>query len=315
MRRLLFLLCLLICIILFFASCQRETTLNHPEQLMGANFSDVRLGDGVPLSLQLAIYWQAEDTDAGPARPDTMLSDLLRARGVEIARRVANTYPEVDSVFSTQRENFIADIKESLLLELPAPDLIVKDVIVRNVQFPAAFTTALEDIGLQDLREEQINKQNELDVARAAAQEKKAQADGLVAIAQAEAEGRLQAIQARTESNRRKSELARAETAAAVARTQASAEADRLRQLKAVEVEKQREIEMIAVEKQRELDKVALQQQLELARLCQENPTYASFLVNKELAGNVEIAVLPTGTDANVFGGLFDSRLPGKNDN
>lgn len=315
MRRLLLFFFLFVFAVVMLSSCQQESSPIHQEQLMGVDFSDVRLGDGVPLSLRLAIYWQAEDTDAGPARPDTMLSDLLKARGVEIARRVANSYPQVDSVFSTQREAFIADIKESLLLELPAPDLIVKDVIVRNVQFPVAFTTALEDIGLQDLRQEQLNKQNELDVARAAAQEKKARADGQVAIAQAEADGRLQAIQARTESNRRKSELARAETAAAVARTQAGAEADRLRQLKAVEVEKQREIEMIAVEKQRELDKVALQQQLELARLCQENPTYASFLVNRELAGNVEIAVLPTGTDANVFGGLFDSRLPGKNDN
>ncbi len=282
---------------------------------MWSEFADVRLGDGVPLGLQLAIYWQPENTDAGPARPDTLLSTLLQARGTEVARRVANTFPQVDSVFSSQREEFVDAIKESLLLELPEPDVIVRDVIVRNIVFPQTFTTALEEIGLQKLKQEQISKQNQLDIARAAAQEKKAEADGEVAIAQAEAAGRLQAIQARTEASRRKSEMARAETAAAVARTQASAEADRLRQLKAVEVEKQRELEMIAVEKQREMDKVALEQQLELARLCQENPTYASFLVNRELAGNVEIAVLPTGTDTNVFGGLLQSRLPGKSNN
>ena len=282
---------------------------------MWVKFTDVRLGDGVPLGLRLAIYWQPEYTDAGPARADTLLSALLQARGTEIVRRVSNTFPQVDSVFSTQREAYVQAIKESLLLELPEPDVIVKDVIVRDIEFPQTYTIALEEIGLQELKQEQIAKQNQLDIARAAAQEKKAEADGQVAIAQAEAEGRLQAIQARTEASRRKSEMARAETAAAVARTQAGAEANRLRQLKAVEVEKQRELEMIAVEKQRELDKVALEQQLELARLCQENPTYASFLVNRELAGNVEIAVLPTGTDTNVFGGLLQSRLPGKTNN
>lgn len=315
MRRYLLFLIFLIFVAFWCCSCQKNGRFGHSDQIMTVDFSDVRLGDGVPLSLRLSIYWQAEDTDAGPARPDTMLSELLRARGMEITRRVANTFPQVDSVFSTHRELFVDEIKEHLLLELPQPDLIVKEVIVRDVSFPEIFTKALEDIGLQELRQEQIGKQNELDLVQAAAREKKARADGQVAIAQAEADGRLQAIQARTENNRRKSELARAETAAAVARTQATAEADRLRKLKAVEVEKQRELEMIAVEKQRELDKVALEQQLELARLCQENPTYASFLVNKELAGNVEIAVLPTGTNASVFDGLLQSRLPGKGNN
>ncbi|MEL6969702.1 MAG: SPFH domain-containing protein [Bacteroidota bacterium] len=315
MRRFIMFVLSAILITCCFCSCQKKSPVTHEEQVMWVNYTDVRLGDGVPLALQLAVYWQPEDTDAGPARPNTLLGPLLQARGVEVARRISNTFPQVDSVFSSQREAYVDAIKESLLLELPEPDLTVRDVIVQNVEFPVAFTTALEEIGLQKLKQEQISKQNQLDIARAAAQEKKAEADGQVAIAQAEAEGRLQAIQARTEASRRKSEMARAETAAAVARTQASAEANRLRQLKNVEVEKQRELEMIAVDKQRELDKVALEQQLELARLCQENPTYASFLVNRELAGNVEIAVLPTGTDTNVFGGLLQSRLPGKTNN
>lgn len=314
MRQLLFLLAGII-IALICCSCGQKAPAERAEQISEISFTDVRLGDGVPVNVQISIYWQGEHSEVGPARPDSVLGKLLYARGMETIREISNQFAPIDSVFSTQRDDFIAAIKESLLLRLPEPDLTVRDVIVLDVQFPAAFTQALEDIGLQDLKGQQIVKQNELALAQAAANEKKAVADGEVAIARAEAEGRLQAIQARTENDRRKSEMAKAETAAAVARTQATAEVDRLRKLKVVEVEKQREIEMIAVDKQRAMDKVAMEQQLELARLCQENPTYASFLVNRELAGNVEIAVLPTGTDMNVFGGLLQSRLPGKTNN
>ncbi|MEM1214878.1 MAG: hypothetical protein AAGJ82_04295 [Bacteroidota bacterium] len=298
--------------LIFCGSCQIDGSGPRAARLTDITFSEVRLQDGVPLTLRLSVYWQGVQTAEQTARPDTVLHQLLLARGVEIVREVSNRFTSADSVFSLQRDVYILAIKDELQTSLPEADLAIHDVIVRNVQFPVSFTQALEEIGLQEIKEEQIRKQNELALAQAAANEKKAVADGQVAVAQAEADGRLQAIRARTEANRRKSEMARAETEAAVSRTKASAEADRLRKLKAVEVEKQREIEMIAVEKQREMDKVALEQQLELARLCESNPTYASFLVNRELAGNVEIAVLPTGSDANVFGGLLNSRLPGK---
>ena len=314
MRQLLLVLVGII-IALLCCSCGQKAATVRTEQISEISFADVRLGDGVPLNITIAVYWQGENAEVGPARPDTVLARLLYARGMETIRDLTNQFAPVDSVFSTRRDDFIATVKEELLLRLPEPDLTVRDVIVLDVRFPAAFTQALEDIGLQDLREEQIKKQNQLALAQAAANEKKAVAEGQVAIALAEAEGRLQAIQARTEGDRMKSEMAKAETAAAVARTQAAAEADRLRQLKVVEVEKQREIEMIAVEKQRAMDKVGFEKELDLARLCQENPTYASFLVNRELAANVEIAVLPTGTDMNVFGGLLQSRLPGKTNN
>lgn len=315
MRQLSFLfgcfLLLMIC-----CGCQQDQNQNRNQQLSELQFSQVRLADGVALNLRISVYWQAirpaADTETGPMRPDSVLLQLLQARGTETVREVSNNFTDVDSVFSTQREEYILAIKEELLAVLPEPDLTIHEVIVLDVQFPQSFTQALEEIGLQELRETQIHKQKELALTQAAANEEKAKANGKVAIAQAEAEGRLQAIQARTENDRRKIELARAETAAVVARTQASAEVDRLRKIKVVEVEKQREIEMIEVEKQREMDKVSFEQQIALAELCEKNPVYASFLVNRELAGNVEIAVLPSGTGANVFGGLLQSRLPGK---
>lgn len=305
-----------ICIVLYlFASSCQEKIPSDEVGMKQALYRDVRLGDGVALQLSISLQWHRLPLESGRSRPDSTLDQLMNLRSAEIVREVSNRFTSVDSVYRSQRQTYITAIKDALLESLSEPEREIHEVIVYNIEFPTTFTSAMEAISLQQLKEERIGKENELAIAQAAADKKKAVAEGDVAIARAEADGRLQAIQARTESNRRKSEMAKAETAAAVARTQASAEADRLRKIKAVEVEKQREIELIAVEKQREMDKVALEQQLELARLCEQNPTYASFLVNRELAGNVEIAVLPTGTDTNVFGGLLQSRLPGKKNN
>jgi patatin-like phospholipase/acyl hydrolase len=43
------------------------------------------------------------------------------------------------------------------------------------------------------------------------------------------------------------------------------------------------------------------------------NPAYASFLVNRELASKVQIAVLPLGTDSGVLGNIIQGAIgPGR---
>ena len=75
--------------------------------------------------------------------------------------------------------------------------------------------------------------------------------------------------------------------------------------LKNLEIQKQKERTALEVEKQKLLNKVDFAKQLELAKVYQDNPVYASFVVNKELASKVEIAVLPSGSDPNVFGSFL----------
>jgi hypothetical protein len=52
---------------------------------------------------------------------------------------------------------------------------------------------------------------------------------------------------------------------------------------------------------------------MEFANVVQKNPSFASFLVNRELASKVQIAVLPTGSDSNVFGDFLKQNIQNKN--
>ena len=76
-----------------------------------------------------------------------------------------------------------------------------------------------------------------------------------------------------------------------------------------METQKQKDLVELGIEKQRLEAEVDREIQLELAKMLQNNPTYASFLVNKELASKVEIAVFPSDAGKNVFGEFLNQKI------
>ncbi len=319
---------LLISLAFIFSNCQNKKIPS--QDFVHQNLlTDVRLGDGVPLQLNISIRWTLEDVNNFYNQFITMDSFnqvVLKPRASELVKTISNEFPKVDSVFSSSRQLYINTIKNELLTNLGEEGIKIKEIILSDIGFPKTYTKAMEEVGLQRQEIERIRQMNIVELERATANKKKAEADGQVQIAQAEAQGKLQKIQAETEKERRKIELAKAETAKQVQRMQAQAAAEKLqlmakaeleqkRDLKNLDIQKQRDLEQIQIDKQRQMDKVAFEQQIDLAKLCAENPTFATFLINKELAGKVEIAVLPSGTNANVFQGLLNQNNPIKSIN
>jgi hypothetical protein len=126
-------------------------------------------------------------------------------------------------------------------------------------------------------------------------------------------EGKVAEINAQTEDKRRLSEVARAETEARVLDRRTRAEVDRQRLLTRHEVERRQELNRVDIDKQKQLDQVAITREKGLALLTAENPSYAAYLVNRELASKVQIAVLPLGTESGVLGNMLQSTLGGVN--
>lgn len=295
------------------------------DQIFQSTYAQVRLGDGVPINLNVSLRWKINDPALFYSQftsADTFNKAILYPRTQEVIKNISNDFASVDSVFSEQRAEYIATVKSTIIETVGEQGITMKEVILSEITFPTSYTKAMEQVGLQRQELERIRQQNIVDIEKADASKKKAAADGEVAIAQATAEGELQKIQAKTEESRRKIELAKAETAAQKDKKMAGAEAervrllanaerDKLRNIKAVEAQHKRDLMQVDVDKQAKMDKVDLAKQVDFAQLCTNNPTYASFLVNKELASHVEIAVLPQGGDGNVLGNfLKQTKLP-----
>lgn len=307
-------------------ACQQpqNTNLELRDQLFQSNLQSVRLGDGVPLDLNVSIRWRIDDVVlfhtqfAHPTSFDTL---ILAPRSKELANKIANPYTSIDSVFGPWRQRFIEDLKNTFAAELGEPGVSIEEVIIPEIHFPKTYTNALEASGMKERELEAIRERNDVAIAAAAADKKKATAQGEIAIEKARMEGKLQKIQANTEEIRRKTELAKAETARQVKEKQSYAEArkaqlmaeadvTKVRALKKAEADHKRELEMIEVEKKRAYDKAGIDKELEIAKICATNPTYASYMVNKELASKVQIAVLPSNMDGNLFGELMRMQTP-----
>jgi regulator of protease activity HflC (stomatin/prohibitin superfamily) len=315
---------ILISVLALQFSCSKNRLLSETEVHRNL-LENVRLGDGVPLGLSVTLRWAVEDRGVFYrqfATADTFNSQILIPRSLELVKQEANKFSSVDSVFSAERDEFIDRIKSVLKTGLVEDGIIIKDVIIADVIFPSKYIGGKEAAGLKEQELEKIRQQSIVNIEKSIAVKEQAKADGEVQIAEAEAESKVQAIKAKTEKVRRKAEIAVAETEAQLERVKAEAEADKnrslanaevekIRDLKNVEVEKKRELEQIAIDKVSKLDKVEYQRQIQFARLCTDNPTYATFLVNKELASKVGIAVLPSGGERNVFDNIINQNMPG----
>ena len=315
---------------LLLHSCKPEATYEAPstlqrDQVMQTYLEDIRLGDGVPLDIDVSLRWRInnpEQFEKQFASPQVYDSLILYPRSQQIASKVSNTFDKVDSVFSSQREDYVEAVRLALTAEAGEEGIEVVEVIVSEVFFPGSYTTSREKTAMKQKELEQIKFQNVIDLEQALANERKAEAEGKVRIAQAQADGKLAEINAKTEEQRRLNTVAKAKTDAEVVEMRAKAEAkrqtllaeaelDKKRKQNLVDANRQREFDRAALEMRKEEDKMALEQEVRLATLYSDNPVYASYLVNKEMASKVEIAVLPTNAGADILGGMF-SRKTGK---
>jgi regulator of protease activity HflC (stomatin/prohibitin superfamily) len=284
---------------------------------------EIRLGDGVPVNLGLSIRWtftNEKNFNSQFKSVQNFDSLILLPRSREIVSNISNTFPSVDSIFTTMREKYIQRVKDALLKKLGREDIVVKEVIVSNIIFPKSFTESMEKVGLKDRELELIRQQKVLDVEKAKADEERAYANGKVSMAEAQMDGKVEQMNSEAEKQRRMNAIAKAETESQLTELNSKAEAKKIEELGKAEAEKKRLLAKVDVEKeqglkdvevlhQRKLDKVAMEKEVDYAKLCTENPTYATFLVNKEMASKVQIAVLPTGTD----GGMIRSLLQNSN--
>jgi len=311
-----FLLCLIVLQFLGCDSLKREK-LKQPilqDYVYKTTLRQIRLSDGGAVDIEVAIRWRVGDINAFLLQflEFEKYQDLvLEPKSHEIARKVANTYSSIDSIFTNQREEFVQEMKQTLNEELKEENVIIKEIILSDIVFPAEFTKAVEQVALKERKLEAIRQKNIIDLEKAEAAKKKAKADGEVKIKQAEMDGHVATINARTEEKKRLSSLARTETEALVIERKAKAEAIKQTLLNAAELEKQTQLKELDIQKRKDLDGLEIEQQKKMADLYATNPNYASFLISKELASKVQIAVLPVGTDTGILGGLLqNSFLP-----
>jgi regulator of protease activity HflC (stomatin/prohibitin superfamily) len=271
----------------------------------------------VPLVINADLHWQVSDPaifDRYHAAPDSFPKWIMLPRAQEVLREYAHNFHSVDSVFFAQRTFFLKGAKQSLVESMQKDGVLVNDVLITSVEFPQSYVSAMEAAGLQRQEMERIKRQTAIAIAEAEGERKKTEAKAQIEIAQEMANAKVRDIQASTENKRRESELNRAETEVQLEAKKTITAAERQRQLDKVELEKVAGQNDLVVQKTQKLDQAEIDRNRELAKVYQEHPEYANFVVNKELAGKVSIAVVPPGQDQTVLNRFLDQTPKGKKD-
>ena len=303
-----------IAIILFTASmqsCKKREVIAAKESrdfVHNAVLQKVRLGDGIPLAIDVSVRWKIEDYASFKKQfksANEFDSLVLMPRKLELANNVSNDFDHVDTLFNSKRQTYIKALKTYLMNNLGEKGIVIKEVIISDIIFPKSYLDSKEKLAMQQQELHTIRKQSIINVERAEANKRQAEADGKVTMTKAEVNAKVQRINAETEKSIRATRLAKAETEKQVAKLRAESDAAKQKLLAKARLEEKTDLKNLEINRQDEMAKMQFDNDMRMAKLCTDNPVYATYMVNKELASKVQIAVLPNNQDASVFNSLL----------
>ncbi len=304
----------LLCSILLtsiFSSCNKQPEVIakvSQDYVHNSTLEKVRLGDGIPLAIKISVRWKIEDYNNFVKQfpnADKFDSLVLAPRKLELANNISNKYPSVDTLFNTHRHKFISELKSYLKSNLGKEGIVIKEVIVSDIIFPQTFLKSKEKLALQQQELQTIKKQSAIDVQRAKSNTLRAEANGKVNVTKAKVDAKLQQIKAETEKSIRASRLAKAETEKQVSKLREQSDATRKKLLAKASLKGKIDLRDMELSRKKQVQQMEFDSDMRMAKLFSDNPVYATYMVNKELASKVQIAVLPNNQDASVFNSLL----------
>jgi prohibitin 2 len=140
---------------------------------------NVIAANGLSINLAATVRYRiapdqvvALQEEIGPDYYNVILEPLLRSD----ARRVVGRYSP-EEIYSTKRDVVEREIREQLVSRTAGKHLLIEAVLIRNVELPPAIRTAID----QKLAAEQevLKMEYELKIARATADQRRVEAEGI----------------------------------------------------------------------------------------------------------------------------------------
>jgi prohibitin 2 len=140
---------------------------------------NVIAANGLSINLAATVRYRiapdqvvALQEEIGPDYYNVILEPLLRSD----ARRVVGRYSP-EEIYSTKRDVVEREIREQLVTRTAGKHLVIEAVLIRNVELPPAIRTAID----QKLAAEQevLKMEYELKIARATADQRRVEAEGI----------------------------------------------------------------------------------------------------------------------------------------
>jgi regulator of protease activity HflC (stomatin/prohibitin superfamily) len=263
--------------------------------------------EGLSIGLAIAVRYRldAKRLDSIHANLAQPVEEEVVAPVVDtIFRQIAPNYL-VREVFATKREELRHKAAEAITARLAADGIIVKEVLLRDVQLPAEYAKGLEGLLLKEQENDRMGTETEIKQKSVRIAELEADADKVRAVKQAEAQAQVRVLQARAESDamqytlplkQKQVEQTRLESEARKQATVQNAEAMAQAKIIDSKAELQRRDMMAGAEANRiRLTAAADSERLNLeAAVLKQNPMLIQKIIAERLSDKLQIIMVPT---------------------
>jgi len=163
----------------------------------------VQAMEGLPIGLAISVRYHldaARLVSIHNTLPTAIDSEVVQPVIGSAFRGIAPNYT-VRDVFAGKREEIRQRASDEITLKLGADGIVVKEVMLREVQLPPEYARGLEGLLLKEQENDQMSVQAEIKQKEVRVAEYEAEADKVREEKKAEADARVRVLQAKAESD------------------------------------------------------------------------------------------------------------------
>jgi regulator of protease activity HflC (stomatin/prohibitin superfamily) len=186
-----------------FTTGELENSAKEAKQFGGAEPLRVQAKEGLIIGLAITVRYRLD-----PKHLDYIQSNLPQPVEKEIVPPVvASAWRElvpnytVRDVFATKREEIRQKAADQITQKLAADGIVVKEVMLRDIQLPPEYAKGLESLLLKEQQNDQMGVQTEIQEKQVRISELEAEATKAQQVKQAEGDAQVKVLQAKAEAD------------------------------------------------------------------------------------------------------------------
>ena len=182
---------------------QVYTTLASENPKLKGDVLHVQAREGLNIGLAVAVRYRLD-----PKRLDSLHTNLPQPVGEQVVAPVVSTiYRQLApnymtrEIFATKREELLTKAAEAIAARLASDGILVREVLLRDLQLPAEYAKGLEGLLLKEQENERLGTEQEIKQKEVKIAELEAEAQKSRDVKQAEAQAQVRVLQAKAEAD------------------------------------------------------------------------------------------------------------------
>src|SRR5213082_932438 len=266
----------------------------------------VQAKEGLPVGLSITVRYRLDSKHLDYIQanlPQPVERELVPAIVASAWRELVPNYT-VRDVFAAKREEVRKRAAGAITQKLAADGIIVKEVMLRDIQLPPEYAKGLENLLLKEQENDQMGVQTEIQQKQVRISELQAEATKVQQVKQAEGQAQVRVLQAKAEADamqytlplkQKQIEQSRLEAEARKETTVKNAEA--MAQAKVIDSKAENERRKLLAEA--EADRIRVTSAADAERMSKEgailkqNPLLINKIVAEKLSDKLQIMMVP----------------------